>query len=129
MLDTARRETSSNSWNSRVIRDDCFSACDVDARVSPTSDDHFSSPCGGSASGYFARSACHILTSSGWLLAVDGSQSLTTTVNDDGEADVLTSSAGQDWCLLNADVDDSARKGRVTELSAAEFADDLNSPG
>jgi hypothetical protein len=69
------------------------------------------------------------LTSSGWLLAVDGSQSLTTTVHDDGEADVLTSSAGQDWCLLNADVDDSARKCRVTDLSAAEFADDLNSSG
>jgi hypothetical protein len=30
---------------------------------------------------------------------------------------------------LNADVDDSARKSRVTDLSAAEFADDLNSPG
>jgi Ca2+-binding RTX toxin-like protein len=45
------------------------------------------------------------------------------TVFDDGAADVLTGSAGQDWFLSQAD---GTSKDKVTDLSAAEFANDLD---
>lgn len=45
------------------------------------------------------------------------------TVFDDGAEDVLTGSAGQDWFLFNPDGEGS---DRVTDLSAAEFAADLD---
>jgi Ca2+-binding RTX toxin-like protein len=47
-------------------------------------------------------------------------------VLDDGTADVLTGSAGIDWFLFNADGDNEASKDKVTDLSAKEFADDLD---
>ncbi|MBX9579112.1 MAG: right-handed parallel beta-helix repeat-containing protein [Gemmataceae bacterium] len=47
------------------------------------------------------------------------------TVVDDGAADVLTGSAGRDWFLANLDGDGGTRD-RVTDLSAAEFATDLD---
>jgi Ca2+-binding RTX toxin-like protein len=45
------------------------------------------------------------------------------TVFDDGAADVLTGSAGQDWFLFQAD---GEGKDKVTDLSTAEIADDLD---
>lgn len=47
----------------------------------------------------------------------------TTTVFDDGAADVLTGSAGQDWLFAN--LLGTGVKDKVTDLSAAEFANDL----
>jgi Ca2+-binding RTX toxin-like protein len=64
-----------------------------------------------------------------YYLAVDGSNGRITTVHDDGEADVLTGSAGQDWFFANLVIDeddDATRKDKITDLSAAEFADDLD---
>lgn len=61
------------------------------------------------------------------FLAVTGNaQGRVTTLYDDDAADVLTGSAGQDWFLFNADGDNQAKKDKVTDLSAAEFADDLD---
>jgi Ca2+-binding RTX toxin-like protein len=54
------------------------------------------------------------------LLASEGSAA---TVHDDGAVDVLTGSAGQDWFLLNLD---GEVKDKVTDLSAEEFANDLD---
>ncbi len=59
-------------------------------------------------------------------LAVDGSHGQTLTVFDDGVKDVLTGEGGLDWFLFNADGDNEARKDKVTDLGAAEFADDLD---
>jgi ELWxxDGT repeat protein len=47
------------------------------------------------------------------------------TVSDDDEVDVLTGSSGQDWFLFNRD-NDGVVKDKVTDLSAAEFALDLD---
>jgi PKD domain-containing protein/hemolysin type calcium-binding protein len=49
------------------------------------------------------------------------------TVFDDNAADVLTGSAGIDWFFANldGDGDSSASKDKITDLQAAEFADDL----
>ena len=46
-------------------------------------------------------------------------------MHDDHAADVLTSSSGQDWFLLNIDGDGGARD-KVTDLHATEFASDLD---
>lgn len=58
-------------------------------------------------------------------LAVDDSHGRAVMVFDDGVKDTLTGNGGQDWFLFNADGDDQAKKDKVTDLSAAEFADDL----
>ena len=42
---------------------------------------------------------------------------------DDGAADVLTGSSGQDWFFAN--LTGTGVKDKVTDLSAAEFANDL----
>jgi hypothetical protein len=46
-----------------------------------------------------------------------------TTVFDDGAADVLTGSSGQDWFFAN--LSGGGVLDRLTDLSAAEFANDL----
>lgn len=49
------------------------------------------------------------------------------TVLDDGVVDVLTGDTGQDWFLFNVDGDgDPTKKDKVTDLSAQEFAADLD---
>lgn len=48
------------------------------------------------------------------------------TVNDDGDADTLTGDQGLDWFLFNADGENGSKKDKATDLSAAEFADDLD---
>jgi Ca2+-binding RTX toxin-like protein len=48
------------------------------------------------------------------------------TVLDDNIADVLTGSSGLDWFLFNADGEEGTAKDKVTDLSASEFADDLD---
>jgi hypothetical protein len=45
------------------------------------------------------------------------------SVFDDGAADVMTGSAGQDWFFANLD---SGVKDKITDLSASEFANDLD---
>ncbi len=50
-------------------------------------------------------------------------QAATTTVFDDGDEDVLTGSAGQDWFFAN--LVGTGVKDRITDLSASEFANDL----
>jgi hypothetical protein len=47
-----------------------------------------------------------------------------TTVFDDGAQDVMTGSSGQDWYFANIAGD--GVRDRITDLSAAEFAVDLN---
>ena len=59
-------------------------------------------------------------------LAADGSLGRAVTVLDDGVKDVLTGDGGLDWFLFNADGDNEAKKDKVTDLNAAEFADDLD---
>jgi Ca2+-binding RTX toxin-like protein len=56
---------------------------------------------------------------------VDGAHGRVTTLYDDA-ADVLTGSAGQDSFVFNADGENGTRKDKVTDLSAAEFASDLD---
>ena len=56
------------------------------------------------------------------LLTMDGPAA---TVHDDHAADVETGSAGQDWFLLNLDGDGGV-KDKVTDLSAQEFANDID---
>src|SRR5205823_1862977 len=50
-------------------------------------------------------------------------QAATTTVFDDGSADVLTGNDGIDWFFAN--LFGSGIKDKITDLSAAEFANDL----
>jgi Ca2+-binding RTX toxin-like protein len=58
------------------------------------------------------------------FLITDG---VAATVLDDGVEDVLTGSAGQDWFLFNVDGDgDAKKKDKATDLSATEFAADLD---
>jgi Ca2+-binding RTX toxin-like protein len=58
------------------------------------------------------------------FLKMDGT---TATVHDDAAVDVLTGSAGIDWFLLNLDGDgNNSIKDKITDLSAAEFANDLD---
>jgi hypothetical protein len=45
------------------------------------------------------------------------------TAFDDAAEDVLTGSAGLDWFLANLD---TGVRDRITDLSAAEFANDLD---
>jgi len=59
----------------------------------------------------------------GYFLRVTD-QAGTTTVFDDGAADVLTGASGQDWFLAN--VSGGGVRDRVTDLSAAEFVTDLD---
>jgi Ca2+-binding RTX toxin-like protein len=47
-------------------------------------------------------------------------------VYDDGVKDVLTGSEGQDWFFANLDGDNDAAKDKITDLSAIEFANDLD---
>jgi Ca2+-binding RTX toxin-like protein len=51
-------------------------------------------------------------------------QAATTTVFDDGAEDVLTGSAGSDWFFAN--LSGAGVKDKVTDLSAKEFATDLD---
>ncbi len=76
---------------------------------------------GETASGAFAARANGEV-----FLAVDGGFGRAVTVFDDGDADLLTGASGQDWFLFNVDGDDDARKDRATDLSAVEFAADLD---
>ena len=46
-------------------------------------------------------------------------------MHDDAAQDVLTGSAGLDWFLFNQDGDGGA-KDKVTDLSAQEFASDMD---
>lgn len=46
-----------------------------------------------------------------------------TTVFDDAAADVMTGSSGQDWFFANLD---TGIKDKITDLSATEFAEDLD---
>jgi len=48
------------------------------------------------------------------------------TVHDDNAYDVLTGSSGQDWFLFNQDGENNSVKDKVTDLSATEFAADLD---
>ncbi len=50
----------------------------------------------------------------------------TATVFDDDTRDVLTGGSGLDWFLANSEHDDEGRRDRITDLSGAEFADDLD---
>ena len=50
----------------------------------------------------------------------------TATVFDDDTHDVLTGGWGLDWFLANCQHDDEGRRDRITDLSASEFADDLD---
>jgi Ca2+-binding RTX toxin-like protein len=47
------------------------------------------------------------------------------TVHDDAVEDILTGSSGQDWFLFNQD-GDGGRRDRITDLSASEFANDID---
>jgi uncharacterized delta-60 repeat protein len=83
-----------------------------------------------SARSYAARVANLMGTGSGtdfanrlngnFFLKTDGSG---VTVFDDGSADVLTGSSGQDWYFAN--LAGSSVHDKITDLSAAEFAQDL----
>ena len=57
------------------------------------------------------------------LLVTDGPSA---TVFNDGASDVLTGSAGQDWFFAQLDGDGGSVKDKITDLSAAEFAADLD---
>ena len=48
------------------------------------------------------------------------------TVFDDNAMDVLTGSSGLDWFLFNADGENGTKKDKVTDLSGADFASDLD---
>jgi Ca2+-binding RTX toxin-like protein len=51
------------------------------------------------------------------------------TVHDDGAKDMLTGAAGQDWFFANLFLDngdDAEQKDKITDLGAAEFAQDLD---
>ena len=48
------------------------------------------------------------------------------TVHDDGAADILTGSSGQDWFFAQLDGDGTQPKDKITDLSAAEFQADLD---
>jgi Ca2+-binding RTX toxin-like protein len=45
---------------------------------------------------------------------------------DDGVEDLLTGSSGLDWFLFNVDGEDEAKRDKATDLSAQEFASDLD---
>ena len=63
----------------------------------------------------------------GIFLAVEGSYGRARTVVDDLVVDVLTGSDGTDWFFVNLDGDgDDRKKDKVTDLSAAEYVDDLD---
>jgi Ca2+-binding RTX toxin-like protein len=58
------------------------------------------------------------------LLRSDGTVS-EVRVYDDGEEDVVTGSAGQDWFLVQLESESGQMLDKITDLSASEFADDL----
>jgi uncharacterized delta-60 repeat protein len=49
-----------------------------------------------------------------------------STVFDDGVRDVITGSSGFDWFFANLGSDDDLTKDKITDLSASEFANDLD---
>jgi hypothetical protein len=57
-----------------------------------------------------------------YFLKTDGPEA---TVLDDGAYDVLTGSAGQDWFFAQLESGNGQVKDKITDLSAAEFAADL----
>jgi Ca2+-binding RTX toxin-like protein len=64
--------------------------------------------------------------SGGYFLANDGPSA---NIHDDGAADVLTGNSGLDWFFANfvLDVgDDAATKDKIKDLTAEEFAGDLD---
>lgn len=61
-----------------------------------------------------------------YFLAVDGPSA---TVHDDNAKDTLTGDAGRDWFFANLVLDpddDATKKDKITDLSANEFALDLD---
>ncbi len=58
-----------------------------------------------------------------FFLKVDGDDQ---TVFDDDARDILTGGWGTDWFLANSQHDDEGTRDWITDLSAAEFADDLD---
>ena len=62
-----------------------------------------------------------------FLIAADAQQpNEAATVFDDDERDVMTGGNGFDWFFANYEHDDEGRRDRITDLKAAEFADDLD---
>ena len=59
----------------------------------------------------------------GYFLTTEGDA---RTVFDDDARDILTGGWGRDWFLANCLHDDEGRRDRITDLSANEFADDLD---
>jgi PKD repeat protein len=58
-----------------------------------------------------------------YFLMLDGTDA---TVFDDGAFDIVTGSSGQDWFMLNNDGSTGTAQDRVTDLSASEFASDID---
>lgn len=73
----------------------------------------------------YAQRVANIRNGSGTAERLNGSNFLTpdVTVFDDGVSDTLTGGAGVDWFLFNAD---GSAVDIITDLRAAEFADDLD---
>jgi fibronectin-binding autotransporter adhesin len=62
-----------------------------------------------------------------YLIAADAQQpNPAATVFDDDERDVLTGGHGFDWFFANYANDDEGRRDRITDLRAADFAEDLD---
>lgn len=62
-----------------------------------------------------------------YLIAADPQQpNVAATVFDDDERDVMTGGNGFDWFFANYQHDDEGRRDRITDLKAAEFAEDLD---
>jgi hypothetical protein len=62
------------------------------------------------------------------FLNVDASHG-PVTVHDDNQKDTLTGDGGQDWFFANLVLDaqdDATKKDKITDLSASEFANDLD---
>ncbi|MCY2953378.1 MAG: PKD domain-containing protein [Planctomycetota bacterium] len=63
------------------------------------------------------------LANGGYFLLSESVDPDLETVFDDGNIDILTGDAGEDWFLFNKD---SGVRDRVTDLNAGEFADDID---
>lgn len=75
------------------------------------------------------RAAAFALRANGevYLTVAGNAAGRAVTVFDDGDVDTLTGDLGLDWFLFNVDGDgDPKKKDKATDLSAAEFADDLD---
>ncbi len=67
------------------------------------------------------------LNESYFLIALSSDQpNPDATVFDDDERDILTGGHGLDWFFANYQHDDEGRRDRITDLKAAEFAEDLD---